>query len=314
MDYGKVLSRAWEITWRWKVLWILGFLSALGQGGGGGGSGTPYSGDGSQWRAFRGVEITPAIIGIIAGVLCLLFLIMIAIWVISTVARGGLIAGVQQVEEEDGTTFGSAWRAGVSRLWTLLGIAILAALPVILLAIGIIVLVAIFVTAALGGDSSFDTSVGLSVVFGICFGGAFCCGMIILSTVLNQIRIYAERAAMLEGLGWIEAFKRGWEVLKANLGTTIIFWVIFFVIGLAIAAVVFGVVAVALIPFIVAIAAGTDPGLWLLAPVCGGGLIAIIVFALISAIVETCSSATWTLAYREMTGPAQPVAEPVVEQ
>ena len=38
MDYGRVLTRAWEITWRWKILWILGFLAALGSGSGGGGS------------------------------------------------------------------------------------------------------------------------------------------------------------------------------------------------------------------------------------------------------------------------------------
>ena len=42
MDFGKVLSRAWEITWRWKVLWVLGFLAALGQGTGGG-SGPQFS-------------------------------------------------------------------------------------------------------------------------------------------------------------------------------------------------------------------------------------------------------------------------------
>ena len=35
MDYGKVLGRAWEITWRWKALWILGFLAGLGSGKGG---------------------------------------------------------------------------------------------------------------------------------------------------------------------------------------------------------------------------------------------------------------------------------------
>ena len=26
MDFGKVIGRAWQITWRWKILWVLGFL------------------------------------------------------------------------------------------------------------------------------------------------------------------------------------------------------------------------------------------------------------------------------------------------
>jgi hypothetical protein len=312
MDYGKVLSRAWEITWRWKVLWILGFLSALGQGGGGSG-GSSYSGDGNGWGTFHDVRIPPEVIGLIAGGLCVLLIIAIAIWVISIIARGGLIAGVQQVEEEESTTLGSAWRAGASRFWTLAGIAILAAIPfIILLVAGIIVLAVIFVSSGFALDS-FEAGGAMGILFGILCGGVFCCGMIILGIVLNQIRIYAERAAILEGLGWIEAFKRGWEVLKANLGPTIVFWVIFFVIGFALVVLVIGLVMLSVVPFI-AIIASTDPGAWLIAPICCGGLLAFIVFALIGAIVETFTSATWTLAYREMTGLAQPVAEPVEEQ
>ena len=29
MDYAYVLRRAWQTLWRWKVLWLLGFLAAL---------------------------------------------------------------------------------------------------------------------------------------------------------------------------------------------------------------------------------------------------------------------------------------------
>ena len=32
MDYGKVLSTAWQITWQRKSLWLLGILSTLGLG------------------------------------------------------------------------------------------------------------------------------------------------------------------------------------------------------------------------------------------------------------------------------------------
>jgi hypothetical protein len=45
-----------------------------------------------------------------------------------------------------------------------------------------------------------------------------------------------------------------------------------------------------------------DPGPWILAPLCFGGLLAAIVFGLLGSIVETFTSATWTLAYRELTG------------
>jgi hypothetical protein len=240
-------------------------------------------------------------------------LIAIALWVISIIARGGLIAGVQQVEDEESTSFGQAWRAGASRFWTLFGIAILASIPfIILLVVGIIVLIVMFAGSGFAFESS-EAMGGMGIAVSVLCGGTFCCGMIILGIVLDQIRIYAERAAILEGLDWIEAFKRGWDVLRENLGPTVILWLIFLAIGFALAAVIFVVVLALAVPMI-AVFANTDPGPWLVAPMCCGGLLAIIVGALVGAIIETFRSATWTLAYRELTGlAAQPVLEPVAE-
>ena len=307
MNYGKVLTRAWEITWRWKVLWILGFLAALGSGGGGGG-GTSYTTSGEDWGTWGGhpyyePHIPPGVVAAIIGLACLAIIIGIAIWVVSVIARGGLIAGVQQVEEEEHTSFGLAWRAGAKRFWTLFGISILAAIPLIILAVvGVIALIAMFAGSGFAFTSS-DAAGGIGIATSILCGGALCCGMVILAIILQQIRIYAERAAVMEELGWIEAFARGWDVLKANLGPTIIYWLIFFAIGIAFFIAIMTVLAVTAIPFI-ALVANVDPGPWLLAPICCGGLIAVIVAALISAIVETFTSATWTLAYREMVGMA----------
>jgi hypothetical protein len=310
MDYGKVLSRAWEITWRWKALWILGFLAALGQGGGGGGGGgnVSYSFDGSEWQGWTmhepPWEIVAPILSIVVALVCLAILIGIALWVISVMARGGLIAGVQQVEDEGSTSFLQAWRVGRSRFWTLFGLDILATVPfLILLLLGIAAMAALII----GGEAAFDEAG--AIVPGILCGLPLCCGSILLAIVLNQIKLYGDRAAILEGLGWIDAFKRGWEVLKANLGPTIVFWLIFLVIGLLIVIVVGGAIFATVVPF-AAIVAGTHPGAWIVAPICFGGLLSIIVFALINSIVTTFTSATWTLAYREMTGlAATPPAE-----
>jgi hypothetical protein len=30
MEYGNVVSRAWQIAWREKKLWVLGFMTSLG--------------------------------------------------------------------------------------------------------------------------------------------------------------------------------------------------------------------------------------------------------------------------------------------
>jgi hypothetical protein len=308
MDYGKVLSRAWEITWRWKVLWILGFLASLGRGTGSTGN-TGYTMDSSNWRWGQRFQIPPEVVGILAAAGCLAILIAIAIWVISVMARGGLIAGVQQVEEEGTTNFLQAWRVGRDRFWTLFGISLLAFIPAFLL---IVIGVGVLVLLILGTIGAFDRAAEVGGALGIAgsvfCGGTLCCGAVIVALILDQIRVYAERAAILEGLGWTEAFGRGWQVLKENLGPTIVFWLIFLVIGLVIGAIVgVGIAALAL-PFIGTLSQ-TDPGAWMLIPICFGGLVGAIVFALIGSIVETFTSATWTLAYREFTGMAMIAAE-----
>jgi hypothetical protein len=312
MDFGKVLSRAWQITWRWKVLWILGFLASLGRGWGGGN--INYSFDSNDWgRTYYGFEVPPAIISLLVAIACVAILIGIALWVISVMARGGLIAGVQQVEDKGSTGFREAWRVGVKRFWTLFGISILTALPILIL---VVLGIAALVLLIIGTVGVFDTSeaAGITgIIASVLCGGTLCCGAILLAIVLDQIRVYAERAAILEGLGWIEAFKRGWQVLKENLGPTIILWVLFLLIGLAVGAVIFGGIMVTIMPLF-ALLANVEPGPWIVAPICLGGLLAMIVFALIGSVIETFTSATWTLAYRELTGvTAQPAAEPMAE-
>ena len=317
MDYGKVLSRAWEITWRWKVLWILGFLASLG---GGMGSGSNFysadQNDVNRWSSqMPSEEMWPAIIGILIAVACAAIVIGIALWVVSVMARGGLIAGVQQVEDESSTSFLKAWRVGRKRFWTLFGISFLAAIPILVLTL---ILVALFIAGLAATGVTAGSAQDPAATFGVLAptllcGGTLCCGLILVAMVLGQIQLYAERAAILEGLGWIDAFKRGWQVLKANIGPTIVLWLIFLVIGLVFGVLVAGILMVAALPFI-AIFANTDPGAWLLVPICFGGLLAMIIFGVLSSIVQTFTSAAWTLAYRKLTSQAEkPAVEPAAE-
>ncbi len=304
MDIGRVLGRAWEITWRWKALWVLGLLAALGSGAGGS-SNVIYSGDAGEWAGHpgMGVQVPPEMVGVLVGVGCLALLIGIALWVLSLIGRGGLIAGVQQVEEEETMTLSQAWRAGVSRFWTLFGLSVLASLPILLLVlVGVVAAVAMIVGGVVLGEA-FESGAPAWIMLSIAFFGGLCCVAVPVGIVLEQIRIYGERAAILEGLGWIDAFKRGWEILKANLGTTIILWLIFLVIGLILAGLIFGTMLGVSLP-LVGIFSQVDPGAWILVPICFGVILAAIIGALVGAIVQTFTSAAWTLAYREMTGMA----------
>jgi hypothetical protein len=311
MDFGKVLGRAWEITWRWKMLWVLGFLASLGQGGGV--SQSSYSLTGEEFNNFGWSPYVPldeffarvdalrAIVAIIIGVACLVFIIVIVLWVISVIARGGLIAAVQQIEDEEKTSFSSAWSAGVKKFWTLFGLGVLTSLPMLILVfIGMAVGITLFLVS-IGVNEGSDLAVFNSILFMVLCGGLFCCGVFFLTIILEQIRIYGERAAILEDAGWIDAFKRGWQVLVENLGATIILWLIFFAIGIVIFGISF-VIAIAVAAPLLGIFFVSEPGYWWFAPICLGGLLGVVIFALIRSILTAFTSATWTLAFREMTG------------
>ncbi len=306
MDYGKVLERAWQITWRWKALWVLGFLVSLGSGWS---STSNYSTSSEDWSGSGWYMDPGAAVALIVAIMFAAVLFGIVIWVLSTIARGGLIAGERQVEDEGATSLGAAWRAGVGRFWTLFGIGILTGLPALILIVGGMVALTLLIIGTVAAfDAAAELGGTLGIVASVLCGGVLCCGGILVALVFGQIRIYAERAAVLEGLGWIDSVKRGWQVIRDNLGPTLVFWLIFFVIGLILGSLIFGGLAIVLLP-LMGIVANTDPGAWLILPICCGGLLGLIVAGLIGSVVETFTSATWTLAYRRLTAQVVPASE-----
>lgn len=302
MDYGKILSRAWQITWRWKVLWIFGFLASLGSGGGSGGGGGNGMNNGSRGAGnFPNFDISPEIGGLIIALICVALIIGIILWVLSIISRGALIAGVQQVEDEGQTSFGSAWRVGLSRFWTIFGVGFLAALPILII---VLVLIGVGIAVAVGAGYNFTNDMS-DRALGIILPALACliplaCVTVVLAVVLGQIQLYAERAAILEGKGWIDAFKRGWQVLKTNLGPTIVFWLIFLVIGGVLLAIVAGGILALALPA-VALFGNNNPNALAVVTMCGGALIGFVILAVVGAIVQTFTSTTWTLVYRQLT-------------
>lgn len=303
MDYGKILSRAWQITWRWKVLWIFGFLASLGSGGGGGGGSSGVNNGSRGAGNFPNFDISPQMGGLIIGLVCLALIIGLILWVLSIIGRGALIAGVQQVEDEGQTSFGSAWRVGLSRFWTIFGIGFLAALPILII---VLVLIGVGIAVAVGAGYNFTNDVPERAL-GVILPALACliplaCVTVVLAVVLAQIQIYAERAAILEGHGWIEAFKRGWQVLKTHLGPTIIFWLIFLLIGGVLAAIVVGGILALALPAM-ALFGNNNPNALAVVTMCGGALVGFVILAVVGAIVQTFTSTTWTLVYRQLTRP-----------
>jgi hypothetical protein len=337
MDLGTTISRAFNIVLKHRVLWVLGFLAALAGGSGGGSSfnfnlppgsfGSPGGATGGEFgpevgRFFETLANNSGVI--IAGALglfCVLFVISIALWVISIIANGGLIGGVDQIERDGSTTFGQAWAMGARKFWPLLGLNILLALPIIILLIVGFVLVGgslfAIVGAAMAQDSS-DAAAATAATAGfgaLCIGGVLACVGFIYSLLASALQTFGERAIVLDGTGVMDSLRKGWEVFRSNLGNIILLALVMLVISIVVGFVVGLVSAALLLPVLFTgfIGAANNPDTFSI----GAGTIILAAFAfiavaiiaaIIGALFKAFNSAAWTLAYRQFTGRGMPMA------
>ena len=97
MDIGEVLSKAWKIIWRHKVLWIFGIFAGCGSAGtGSGNAGASYQTDVPfQIDFFENID--PAIGALLIGLGALLLLILIGLVIfLGTIGQVALINGTQK--------------------------------------------------------------------------------------------------------------------------------------------------------------------------------------------------------------------------
>ncbi len=293
MDYGRFLSRAWTILWEHKWLILLGVLVVLGSRGPG------FSGGGTVQMPLRPGRFDfrlpefdpdvwlpefprhldlPVVLAVMAGLVIavLAAVVGLALWAVSTIARGGLIAGVNTIDSGLVSTFGTAWNAGWRKGWRLIGIGVLPAIPTLIL--GILMVGAMIVFAAtyliLGEPSVVVPGVGLAVMWGVA-----ACVLLPIALVLSALQVFANRACMLEDLGVIPAYRRGLNVLFDHIGPALVLFLLQVVISVVLGAVL-------VIPrAILALCCILWP-----------------ILLLIRATIASYFSTMWTLAWREWTG------------
>ena len=230
MDYRKLLGRAWSIVWEHKFLILLGILVALGSSSGSGsisrGSRSLYQ-PAQEWRLplapdwlavpTRSLDkaylpaLSPLAAGALAGVA---LTIVLAIWVLSTLSRGALIAGAGTVDAGGATNLGRAFAAAWEKGWTLLGIGLFPAIPAFVLLSCALGAGAIYVGMA-PAINGLDRAAGPRNLWLIL--GALTCMALPLLIALNTLRASANRACLLEGCGVLAAYGRGFGVLVDHI-------------------------------------------------------------------------------------------------
>jgi len=316
MDYSRLISDAWRVTWRYKYLWILGLFATQGGGCGGmanlntgsfrlpGSVGDPVGmiSDVQQWVQSHWLLIGAFLVG--------LFVLGFVLFVISVIATAGLIAGVDDAAAgRPEARLGTAWRRGVACFWRLFGMWVLVGLTVlVVMAVLIaIVVVPIAVSSANSGDVG-----GVGVVAAVLIGIGMLLALIPAAAVLNIVLEWAARALVLENTGVLASLSRGWRLFRANVGPSLLVWLVSVVLSLGAA------IAIAIVAFAAAIPAGLllaaswgNTGTAVLAALVGGlGLVVLVGMLAVKVVWATYFNAYWTLAFRQLTAPRAPAIAP----
>ncbi len=308
MDFAEVLGRAWHIIWKHKVLWIFGILAGCarggggggggggGAGGGGGGSGQPPFGPESALQQYQ--QIMASISDWIGNhlwvvaifVLVVLVLIVLSIF-LGTIGRIGLIRGTFAADGgAERLAFGQIFRESMPFFWRVFGLSFL---------VGLVFLVAILVI--------FLPLIGLGIVT---FGVAFLCMIPLICVLVPLVWIVglvvrqADSAMVIEDLGLMDGVRRGWDVLKKNVGPMLVIWLITvflgFVVGLVIA---LPILIVAIPTAMVAFATGGTFSV----PLSIVGVLSLAVYLPIllvaNGILTAYLESVWTLTYLRLTRP-----------
>jgi hypothetical protein len=292
-DFGGNLRRAWQITWKHKILWLLGILSALG------GSRASLNFRGPSFpnnfnpnnpdflprvqRQFPNLDQT-ALIGIAVGILCVIVIIALVLYVLHVIGRGGLIGGVQLADTTGQVSFGQGWAIGLKHFWTVLLIGLIVAIVA-----GVIGVASVFAAAT------------------ICLIPLACIGFLIVAA-LAVFTYLAQIAAVTGNLSFSDAIGRALAVVQANLGAVILLAIILVVIDGIASFLILLPLTLVIAPLIaagVAFANGNQQAGTAALAISGLCVVAWIpVLIVLRGILETWIVSNWTLAYKQLS--AQP--------
>jgi len=315
-NFGEVLTKAWQIIWKHKVLWIFGILAGCGQGGGGNGGGgnTGFDTQGpnlppqaTRWLTTIEQNIQ-TYVAILVAVICVIWIITLFL---STVGKVGLIRGASQADAGmENLIFGQLFSESMPYFWRVLGLTLILAFPVFVFALAIAVFVFFGVVAGMSGGSGNEPLAVLGII-PLVLGCV--CLLIPVMFVLRMIFRQAERAVVLEDMAVFPSLSRGWEVFRSNLGTIIIMAIILGILGFGAGLIIAIPVFLVVFPTIFAFALGQgetySPLIFMAVCLC----IYIPVALVLQGIVTSYTESAWTLTYMRITQPEQDDSASIIE-
>ncbi len=269
LDIKKILSRSWHILWTYRLLWVFGFILALGAGGSNLGSNSNYSVSGEQntppseyqfpedWHGLEGdtfaqkmndafrqlgegmerlqeqypVEFRMGVAAMITFfVVILLFGTVVA--VLRYAAETATIRMVDEYERSEvKVRFRQAWKYGWNRdAWRLFLVNFLVNLPGLVLFV-VLALIGWWIISALIGGVQWAIISSLIAGSGLAFLSIFL--TVILQTFLYVLRDFAWRMIVLETAGVRASLRMAFELVRRQWKNVGLMWLV--VVGLKIA-------------------------------------------------------------------------------
>ena len=308
MDFGEILSKAWNIIWKHKILWIFGILAGCGQASSSNGSNFSYQfsnknyGSGliplniqdyfNQYNRLSESQVRAIVIGTI---LVVLLLAIIATF-LGTIGRIGLIRGTRQADQgAEKLILGELFSNSFPYFWRIFLINLLIGIAIIVLIILLVLPVILLVTVT-------------NWISLICLLPLVCVS-VPFSWFIGLIIQQATIAIVIENISILQGLRCGWALVKHNFGPLVLMaLILYFGVNLICGFIIGIPVMTAVVPVIVGIISNTGYS------TTSGLLTGVICFItylpvllLLSGILRSYTDTAWTLTYLRLTQKPAPI-------
>jgi hypothetical protein len=292
MNFGEVLSKAWQIIWKHKILWLFGIMAGCaGSGGGAPNFQYSYSTDlppqiGSYIEQFPREQIP---LWIAIAVVVILLLAAVSIF-FGTIGRIGIIRGTLQVEGSRAhLSFGELFGGSLPYFWRVFALVLIVSITIVL--VTLIIMIPVVLLSA------------------VTFGFALLCilpFLCLLIPIAWLVEAYVELgivAIVADNLGITAALQRAWEIISKNIGPVLLMALILILgIGTLGGLIISGPLILALVPILTLVffsPSNVVPLLALVSILCL--VIYLPVLLVLSGMLRSYINTAWTLTYLRLT-------------
>jgi hypothetical protein len=226
---------------------------------------------------------------IVAVFVLLVILVLIVSIYLGTIGRIALIRGTYQAETgAERLNFGELFSGSAPYFWRVFGLSLL----ILLIAL------VVFVPVVLGGTlfSAITAGIGL-----ICLAPLICL-LVPLLWLLSVVIEQANVAIVLDNLGIGDGFRKGWNVVRDNLGPIIVMTLIIFIGSGVVGFLIALPIIAAVVPLIFSAASNNTSPIWITVVCCA---VYFPVLLVLSGILNAYVQSTWTLTYMRLTAKPQ---------